>query len=116
MGAEQFFNRKIHRKSDTLRIFLCPYGRYHEIHCSYLLNILNTKGLLNDSVIKEIVFPLLTSCNLNENITLKEFYDYTGVELNLYTVNVNEKTPIMIGLSYKNYPIYLYNPFYLIKV
>ena len=81
-----------------------PWENVFNIHPDNILNIFNKKGLLNNSIIKEVVFPLLTSCNLKEEITLKEFYEYSGIELYLYTVNINEKIPVMVGLSHKNYP------------
>lgn len=58
--------------------------------------------------------PLLLVKNLNENITLKEFYDETKIELIMLTVNLNNILPEKIKLSYKTHPeLQLYKALYM---
>lgn len=79
------------------------------IHMRPWLNILNIeniniyrKGLLDNSVFRKIIEPLLLSKNLTADTTLKELYLRTDINLNIFTTK-------MIGLkkvclSHTTYP------------
>ena len=61
-----------------------------------------------------ILTSLLLVKNLNENITLREFYDETKIELIMLTVNLNNILPEKIKLSYKTHPeLQLYKALYM---
>lgn len=66
------------------------------------IDLIRYKGLLNDSVIRCILEYLLHYKNLNNEITLKEFYDFSKRELYLYTVDAYDlKT---VELSHHSHP------------
>jgi len=81
-----------------------PWEKVFNIHAENVLNVFNTRGILNYKTVKEIIDPLLTCKNLSIDITLKEFYEYSKIELHLYSVMISNELPEMVDLSYKNYP------------
>lgn len=81
-----------------------PWDKVISIKPMDVINIWHEKGVLNEDVIKLILKPLLEAKELNEDITLKEFYDYNSIELHFYTTNLNEVLPTKIDISYKSHP------------
>tara|TARA_Y100001980_G_scaffold43573_1_gene22001 strand:- start:432 stop:1346 length:915 start_codon:yes stop_codon:yes gene_type:complete len=69
-----------------------------------LINIFNEKGIYDENFFKEIMKPLLKVKNFDENITLKELYNETKIELIMFTVNLNSELPEKIKLSHITYP------------
>ncbi len=67
-----------------------------------ILNLINTNGLWDDTIVKKSLEPLFALKDINIDITLLEFYEMTNVELNLFTTQLNNfKT---LKLSYKSQP------------
>lgn len=81
-----------------------PWHKYINITPNNILNLWKDKGIFDKSFINIIIKPLLLSKNLNENITLKEFYDITKIEINMFTVNINSNKLDKIKLSHITYP------------
>ena len=80
-----------------------PWDKIFDIHPA-MYEIINNKGLLDYTVFQKIINPLITVKNLDENITLKELYEYTKIDYHLYTTNINNQKPICIDLSHKTHP------------
>jgi predicted acylesterase/phospholipase RssA len=53
-------------------------------------------------MVREILIPLLTAKDLSEDITLKEFYEITNIDLHCFTVELNSFKKI--NLSYNTHP------------
>jgi len=66
------------------------------------INIFYTKGLLNSDFILETIKPLLLAKDLSLNITLKELYEFSNIDLHLFTTNVNDFKKV--DINYKDYP------------
>lgn len=66
--------------------------------------ILNTKGIFDYTIIKKIINPLITVQNLDENITLKQLYEYSNIDFHLYTTDLNNDKPRGVDLSHKTHP------------
>jgi predicted acylesterase/phospholipase RssA len=81
-----------------------PWNKIINISPDSVLELWNAKGLLGRDVIFEIIAPLLKAKELSTDITLKEFYEYTNIELHMFTVNVNCKQFTVVDLSYKTHP------------
>lgn len=81
-----------------------PWDKFFNIKPIDLINIWNDKGVLDASIIKDILKPLLTVKNLSENLTLQDYYNYNGIEIHMITVNLNENIPLEIDISYKTHP------------
>ncbi len=79
-----------------------PWHKLMQITPTMVINVIHNKGLFDENIIKNILLPFLKSNNLQENITLLEFYNKTHIELYIYTIDVNNYTSI--ELSYKSFP------------
>ena len=89
---------------DELNNFLIkrPWEKIFNIKIENLYDFIDKNGLLDREIFVNIFKPLLLGKDLNVDITLKEFYEYSKIELHLMTVDIN--TSNVINLSYKNYP------------
>lgn len=71
----------------------------------YLLSIINDKGIVSNEVIMDAIKPLLLGKDLKETITLKELYEYSNIELHIFSTNINQADDFeKIDLSYKTHP------------
>jgi len=66
------------------------------------INIFYTKGLLNSDFILDAIKPLLLAKDLSLNITLKELFEFSNIDLHLFTTNVNDFKKV--DINYKTYP------------
>ena len=81
-----------------------PWHKFINIKPNNILNIWRDKGIFDKSLINIIIKPLLQSKGIDENITLKHFYEITKIEINMFTVNINTILPEKIKISHLNYP------------
>ena len=79
-----------------------PWEKLINFDTSDYLNIFNTKGILDESFLLNCLKPLLLGKDLNINITLKELYEYSKINLYFYTTELNNFNKIEI--SHKSYP------------
>lgn len=72
---------------------------------NYFLYLINNNGIDGIKFINVIMEPLLSSKNISINVTLRELYNITNIELYLYTTNINNINGMKnIELSYKSFP------------
>ena len=69
--------------------------------CS-ILNLYDSKGLIHRGFFEEMFSPLLKSVDLDVNTTLGELYDYNGIDIHIFTTEVNQFTTI--DLSHTTHP------------
>ena len=62
-----------------------PWEKVFKIEPDNLFKMYYTKGLFQFSIVHEILKPLLSAKDLPENITLKEYYEYTNIDHHFYT-------------------------------
>ena len=79
-----------------------PWEKLINFDTNDYLNIFNTKGLLDETFILNCLKPLLLAKNLSINITLKELYEYSKIDLYIYTTELNNLNKV--ELSYKTHP------------
>lgn len=77
-----------------------PWNKVFNLSLENFLNCFYEKGLLGSEVIYSLIGPLFKAKELDINITFGEFYDYTGVELHMYTSNINNDVIELIDLSH----------------
>jgi predicted acylesterase/phospholipase RssA len=89
---------------DTLNKYIIerPWHDAFKVNVKQIFNSYYNKGLF-DKKLAEIIFkPLLEAKNLSLNITLKEFYDYSKIDLHIFTFELNQfKT---VELSHTSFP------------
>ena len=80
-----------------------PLNNITNASLNTILEIYNESGLLDKKIFLGFLKSPFCAKDLNiETITLKEFYDYSGKELNLFCVNYNTVETTIF--NYKNYP------------
>lgn len=67
-----------------------------------IFNIINKNGMFSNNFINIIFEKLLLSNNLNSNINLLEFYNYSKIDLHIFSLSCNDMQ--LINFSYKTYP------------
>lgn len=79
-----------------------PWHDAFKVNAKQIFDSYYNKGLF-DKKLAEIIFkPLLQAKDLQLNITLKEFYEYSKIDLHIFTFEINEfKT---VELSHKTHP------------
>jgi len=82
-----------------------PWGNVWKITLDDIIQSYQTKGIFDKKIIVEFFSPLLKSVDLSIDITMKQFYEYSGVELHIYATELNQFE--FIDLSYKTHPDWL---------
>jgi predicted acylesterase/phospholipase RssA len=89
---------------DTITNYLInrPWHEAYPIKMSQLMDFYSKKGIY-DHKFAEIIFkPLLRAKGLPLTITLKELFEYSNIELHVYSLELNQfKT---VDISYKTHP------------
>jgi predicted acylesterase/phospholipase RssA len=89
---------------DTMDAYM--YNRPWNNICDFSIeNVLNSYlklGLMNIKIVEETLKPVLYACDLSLDITLKEWYEYTGIDCHIYTTCL--ETLDVINLSWKTHP------------
>jgi len=67
-----------------------------------ILSIFHTRGIFDVKFMEEIFSPLFKGKDISIDVTMKEFYEITGIELHFFSVNINNFAPI--DFSYKTHP------------
>ena len=79
-----------------------PWQKLAHVSPSMVFDAIPNKGLLNKSFIDEIMTPLVKSAGFQENITMKNLYEFSNIHLCLYTIDIN--TFELIELSHDTTP------------
>jgi len=89
---------------DIIRNYIIkrPWGNSISITINSIIDSYQKKGICDKKIFEDLFFPLLKSLDLSTDITLQQFYDYTGVELHIFTTEINKFE--LIDLSYKTHP------------
>lgn len=66
-----------------------PWHKQININTQMLLDTFTHKGYFNRDFFTNIFSGLFHNAKLSKNITFKELYDYSNINLNIYTVNLN---------------------------
>ena len=79
-----------------------PWDKIFNLSLHSLSNIVERNGLFNKTIVVEILKPLLSLKEIDENITLKEFYEITKKDLHIFTSEVNEFKSV--DLNHETHP------------
>lgn len=91
---------------DTLNDYIIkrPWDKIFNVFPETVFKIWEAKGLFGDECIKETFKPLLVAKELDLNITLKEFYEYSKIELHMFAVDINDFPLCATDISHKTHP------------
>ena len=79
-----------------------PWNKVFTLEPHDFFEMYSNKGLFQFDLVKELLNPLLTAKDLSENITLKEFYDFTNIDFHCYTSEMNSFEKV--DLNYRTFP------------
>jgi len=79
-----------------------PWDRDLSFSADMMFNMIPKKGILDSSYMKIFFANLLKAKNLDEEITLKEFFEFSKIKLILFAVDVN--TFKVIRISHESHP------------
>ena len=77
---------------------------FNEISNYEYINLFYNKGIYDINIIKKVIDPLLIAKNFSPDITLKQFYNATNIELHMFATNIT--TASKVDLNYMDYPDY----------
>lgn len=67
-----------------------------------LFSALNEKGILDKQIFTKIFYPIFKAHGLKLNMTLKDLYEYSKININIYTFNISSfKSEVF---NYESYP------------
>jgi predicted acylesterase/phospholipase RssA len=79
-----------------------PWNDVFNIDINTIFSIFSKKGFFNRDQIEILFKPLLNAKDLSLDITLKELYEYSNIELHIFTIEVNYFK--LEDISYKTNP------------
>lgn len=81
-----------------------PWDRVIGVSPSSIIESLIKKGIIGERFVRDSLEPLLTARDINCNITLKEFYKVNGIDIHIYSANINTENIEKVDLSHKTHP------------
>lgn len=79
-----------------------PLHNVFKLSVYSMFDCLQKKGIFDIKTIEDILSPLFAGKDLSMEITLKEFYDFSGLEIHSFTTELNSFKSI--DMSYKTHP------------
>jgi predicted acylesterase/phospholipase RssA len=79
-----------------------PWQHVFKMDMYSIINSIQKIGIFNIQAIESVFEPLFKAKDYDMNITLKEFYENTGIEIHLFATEFNET--VLVDLSYKTHP------------
>lgn len=81
-----------------------PWNKVINFSPETIFNAWETKGLVGDEFVKNGLEPLLAAKELSIDITLKEFYEYSKIEIHMFAIDINHQPISLTDISYKTFP------------
>lgn len=81
-----------------------PWEEVFDINLHNIYDAYNKKGIFDNKIFEKCVKPLFDAKNVDMNITMKEFYELTKIEVHFFTFEINEFE--IIDVSYTSFPDY----------
>ena len=79
-----------------------PWHQVWKENSYHLLEAYHACGVFHKQTFYELFSPILKSIDLSVDITIQEFYDWSGVDLNIFTTELNAFEPVLV--NQKTYP------------
>ena len=79
-----------------------PWHHVFKFDMNNIFLSFHTKGILDIHVIEQFYEPLFKAKDLDIKITMKELYEFNGIEIHLFSTEFNETIPV--DISWKTHP------------
>lgn len=89
---------------DTLDDYIIkrPWQNIFNFNIQNIFTIFTMRGIFDVKIMEEIFMPLFKGKDIPIDITMKDFYESTGIDMHLFSTNINDFTHI--EFSYKTHP------------
>jgi predicted acylesterase/phospholipase RssA len=79
-----------------------PWQEVFKFSLCSVIKCFKYNGFFDISTIKEIFLPLFSAKDISIDITMKEFFDVTGIELHFFTIDLSNFS--LVDISYETHP------------
>jgi hypothetical protein len=79
-----------------------PWQNLFKFDLYSFLNVFEKKGIFDIKIFEEMIGPLFSGMNIPMNITMEEFYKKTGIEIHMFSTDLNSMS--YVDISYKTHP------------
>ena len=80
----------------------CHFDKIFYIDPNKIINILSHNNIMSDDCFLKYISPILLANNLDVDITLKQFYEFSNIDFYLYATRESDLSAV--ALSHYNYP------------
>jgi len=89
---------------DTLNTYFLdrPWHEAFPVNASTLFDAFSRKGVFDRSFLEKAFKPLFNAKDISMDITMKQFYEYSKIEIHIYAFELHEFKPI--DVSHKTHP------------
>lgn len=79
-----------------------PWHNVYKIDMYTLIESFTKRGIFDTKVITETFLPLFKGKDISIDVTMKEFYDITHIDLHIFTTEINDFSTV--DISHKTHP------------
>jgi NTE family protein len=79
-----------------------PWQNVFKFDIGYIIQSYTQKGIFNIKIIEDFCLPLLKGKDLDINTTMQQLYEYTNIELHLFTTDLHSYESV--DICYKTHP------------
>jgi predicted acylesterase/phospholipase RssA len=79
-----------------------PWQNIFKFNLQSFLQVFDKRGIYDTEVMYDIFKPLLNGLDLSINITMRELYEFSGIEIHIYTTDLNSFE--CVDISHKTHP------------
>lgn len=79
-----------------------PWDKVFNVTPDVVFKTFQSRGLFDVNVIEQIMEPIMKSCGVDLNITMKELYEMTDIEFTVYATEINKLE--LVEMTHKNLP------------
>lgn len=81
-----------------------PWNKIIEKNMLNFSDIITKSGFFNNSLISDILEPLLLAKDLSMDITFKQLYEFNKIDFHVFSTNMNSANLNLVNISHKTQP------------
>lgn len=82
-----------------------PWDKILEVTPMSIIDVYTKKGLLDVDFIEKTISPLFTAKNLTKNVTMQELYDFTNIDIHVFSTEINGERLSKVDISHSTHPL-----------
>ena len=84
-----------------------PWDKIFEIKSDHIFRLFDNNGIYDEQIIITFIKPILDALDIPQDITLKDFFEFTNIEINFLTFNFTLCEIVKINhLNFPNLPLF----------